>query len=235
MAMRILIVAATGFEILPLKTHLDRHFVPVDPETYQSGDLQVTLLVTGVGIAATVYALTRTLSAGKYDLVINGGIAGAFDRQIALGQVLQVEADTFADLGVEEADGAFRSVFDLQLSDPDQPPFQAGWLHHPDSEGMSFLPKTRGITVHKVHGFAPSIEQVCRKFPAGIETMEGAAFFYVCLMEKIAFLALRSISNYVEPRNREAWDIPLAIDRLNETLIDMLETFKAPFKDGGMA
>jgi len=149
--------------------------------------------------------------------------------------VVQVEADVFADLGVEEADGRFQSIFDLELGDPSAPPFQDGWLFQPARAEMHFLPAVRGITVNKVHGFGPSIARIVEKYPAGIETMEGAAFFYVCLMEKVPFLALRAISNYVEPRNRAAWDVPLAIDRLNQVLVELVGSFSGPQHAGPSA
>ncbi|HMQ88955.1 MAG TPA: hypothetical protein PKB07_15270, partial [Flavilitoribacter sp.] len=70
----------------------------------------------------------------------------------------------------------------------------------------------------------PSIDRIRTRYPmADIETMEGAAFFYVCLMESVPFLAIRSISNYVEARNREAWDIPGAIRALNDVVKGLLE------------
>jgi hypothetical protein len=34
------------------------------------------------------------------------------------------------------------------------------------------------------------------------------------------------VSNYVEPRNKNNWDIPLAIETLNKVAIEMLETLK---------
>ena len=52
--------------------------------------------------------------------------------------------------------------------------------------------------------------------------MEGAAFFYICSGEKIPFLALRSISNRVEPRNKNNWNIPLALDNLSEKLKEII-------------
>ncbi len=39
------------------------------------------------------------------------------------------------------------------------------------------------------------------------ESMEGAALHYVCLMEKIPFLQIRSISNYIGERNKKKWDM----------------------------
>jgi futalosine hydrolase len=53
--------------------------------------------------------------------------------------------------------------------------------------------------------------------------MEGAGIFYVCKMEKTPCLQIRSISNYVEPRNTANWNIVLAVKRLNEKLILMLK------------
>jgi futalosine hydrolase len=35
--------------------------------------------------------------------------------------------------------------------------------------------------------------------------MEGAALHYTCLMEKIPFMQLRSISNYIAERDKSKW------------------------------
>jgi len=65
-----------------------------------------------------------------------------------------------------------------------------------------------------------------RKFNPDIETMEGATFFYICSMENIPFLALRAISNRVEKRNRDNWNITLALKNLSEKLNDVLLTLQ---------
>jgi futalosine hydrolase len=56
--------------------------------------------------------------------------------------------------------------------------------------------------------------------------MEGATFFYICSMENIPFLALRAISNRVEKRNRDNWNITLALKNLSEKLNDVLLTLQ---------
>jgi futalosine hydrolase len=53
--------------------------------------------------------------------------------------------------------------------------------------------------------------------------MEGAALHYVGLQENIAFLQLRSVSNAIGVRDKTRWNIPLAIGRLNEQLIHLLQ------------
>ncbi|MBK8564227.1 MAG: hypothetical protein IPN76_13040 [Saprospiraceae bacterium] len=80
------------------------------------------------------------------------------------------------------------------------------------------------MTVNKVHGFQPSIDAVLKQYPSDVESMEGAAFFLACLMAGQPFLEIRSISNLVEARNREAWDLPKAIQQLNNVLIEMVGT-----------
>jgi futalosine hydrolase len=52
--------------------------------------------------------------------------------------------------------------------------------------------------------------------------MEGAAFFYACLQQQgLGFVQIRALSNYVEPRNRAAWQIPQAIEHLGQTVKDL--------------
>jgi futalosine hydrolase len=63
-----------------------------------------------------------------------------------------------------------------------------------------------------------------KKFDADIETMEGAAFFYSCLQLKIPFLQIRAISNFVEPRDKSKWNIPLALENLSTEIFDFLNT-----------
>jgi futalosine hydrolase len=52
--------------------------------------------------------------------------------------------------------------------------------------------------------------------------MEGASFFYVCTLEKIPFLSLRAISNRIESRKRNKWNIPLALHNLTEKLKEVI-------------
>lgn len=221
--MNILIVSATPFEIAPVLAYLRQQYVEHEPFHFQQGEKSVSVLITGVGLPLTAYSLGKILSQKTYDLAINAGIAGAFVHEMEIGAVVEVTTDFFADLGVENADGSFTSVFAMDLIAPDQKPFTEGRLVNPNPGG--FLPAASGLSVNEVHGYAESIKHIRSRFPADVETMESAAFFYACLMEKQHFLAIRAISNHVEPRNREKWDIPLAITNLNQTLQEMLVAF----------
>ena len=53
--------------------------------------------------------------------------------------------------------------------------------------------------------------------------MEGAAFAYACAISNVPYAHVRAVSNVVERRNRDAWRMDLAIQRLNQTIVDILE------------
>ena len=227
--MHILLIAATPFEIAPVISFLESTFKKTSDQIFQKNSLSVQLLLTGVGVTATAWHLSRTLAAGGVSWVINAGVAGAFDQILQPGTVVQVISERFGDLGVEEADGRFTDVFELGLTNLNHPPFVNGILYNPAADETPFLHAVKGLTVNRVHGTATSIAAVREKFPeAQVETMEGAAVFYGCLLAEIPFVEIRSISNYVEPRNRDAWELGLAIEQLNTVLIEILQTIIPP-------
>ena len=229
--MNLLLVSATPFEIAPTLHFLETGFNTSGPGVYQNDDLHITTLITGVGSIATAWHLALHLSGGPVDWAWNAGIAGAFDRSFSLGDVVQVVSEQFGDLGIEEADGRFTDLFKLGLNDPNSPPFITGKLHNPVAAQSNFLPTVHGLTVNRVHGSEASIEAARRSFPdVQVETMEGAAFFYGCLLANIPFAEIRGVSNYVEPRNRDNWKLETAIENLNRVLIDMIQSLGASRK-----
>ncbi len=225
--MKVLLVAATPFEIAPVQARLREQFDEETTYQFTRGNLTIDVLITGVGLPLAAFALGTALAHQRYDLALQAGVAGAIDRQLTLGSVVRVVSERFADLGVEEADGRFTSVHDLGLIDPDAAPFRDGRLWQPNAAEASFLPSAQGISVNRVHGYGPSIEQLQARYPdAQLESMEGAAFFYACLMHEQPMLQIRAVSNYVEPRDREAWQLREAIANLNHVLLEMLEVLR---------
>lgn len=221
--MNIALTAATAQEIQPLLDYLNRHYPSMYPQQYRLPKGNLYVWITGVGMMATTYRMSRWLVQMPVDWVFNMGIAGSYRRDWALGTVVQVTSEQIGDCGAEAADGSFSNIFEMGLTEPNEPPFINGKLYNPAADEFSFLPKAQGITVNKVTGTAASVEQMRQKYQPDIETMEGAAFHYACLMQHIPFLQIRAISNYVEPRNKAAWDIPLAVQKLNETGVEMLK------------
>ncbi len=225
--MNILLVAATPFEIAPTLRFLEEKFECSEEQVFSNKSLKINLLITGVGIPATVWALANALVAERPDWVLNAGVAGAFDtNQFPLGTVVNVVTERWGDLGAEDADGSLLDLFDLGLAERDATPYIYGVLHNPADAAAAFLPKAHGLTMQQVHGSAEAIRRVREKYPqVQVESMEGAAVFFACLQAGVPFAEVRAISNLVERRNRENWDLPLAIKQLNEVLVEMLGAF----------
>lgn len=202
--MKILIVAATAKEVHLVYEHFN--ITQNDFAQHQKFDL----LITGVGMTATAFSLGKNLNK-NYDLVLNVGIAGSFDTNIPLGSLVNIVSDTFAELGAEDND-AFISIDDLGF----------GKSTHQARFNYQALPKVASITVNKVHGNQQSILQVQSRLKVQTESMEGAAVFYACEQLNIPCLQIRAISNYVEPRAKENWQIGLAIKNLNHWIIDFI-------------
>jgi futalosine hydrolase len=210
--MYLLITGATPFE---LKAISDKW-----PAGKYSSALTLDYLVTGVGPIETGILLSEKLCQVKPDLLINIGLAGALDTSLKLGEVVHVIREEFGNLGVEEKDGQFTSVYDLGLVNKDGGPFTEGKLHVP--KGEAFAKQVTGVTVSTVHGSEASIEAFKKRCDAQVESMEGAAATLVALRQNIPFVQLRAISNYVEARNRAAWKIEEALLALTKALDQLL-------------
>lgn len=203
--MKLLIVAATEKEIGPF--------------LQQAPPVQADVLITGVGMVATAYHLGKKISEQNYDLILNVGIAGTFDRNIPLGTLVNVTEDTLAELGAEDGE-KWLSIEELGFGTSTYSSVSPLKHNH-----ISALRVCRGITVNTVHGHTPSIQQILTRYPGvQIESMEGAAVFYAASQAKTPALQIRAISNYVELRNRETWDIPRAIQNLNSWLTDFIRS-----------
>ncbi|MEN8118812.1 MAG: futalosine hydrolase [Bacteroidota bacterium] len=223
--MQILIISATIFEIEKIIDEFQ--FTQIDEKFYSKKikENSIDILISGIGIAFTIYSLTNSLNKKKYDLVLNTGIAGSLTDQLNIGEVVQIETEEFADLGVRSKD-SFSTLFDSGFMKPDKFPFKDGKLKNSGYKNILSieLKQVNGITVNTVNGNKKEIEKLKKKFDADIENMEGAAVFYVCLMENVPFVQIRSISNYVEERNKDNWDIPLAINKLNNYCKELLKS-----------
>jgi len=219
--MRILLVVATSFELKPIMDDLGSK--TDDPNFYsiQSNKHELGLLVTGIGPIFTTFELTRHLSHNTYDLVINAGICGAFSSKYEIGEVLEIVEDQFADVGIDD-NGTFKTLFEMGFMNASQPPFIEGKLFA-NAPFKTGLRKASAITVSKTNGSSASIESVHLKFAAKTESMEGAACFYASHKSDIPCLQIRSVSNFVEPRDFSRWNIQLAIKNLNKEIIHFLE------------
>ncbi len=217
MGKNILVAAATAKEINP--------FI----QSIRKGQLSknsIDVLISGIGLTASTYHLTKQLSLKKYDLVIQAGVAGSFDRKFPLGAVVAVKQDAIADQSVIELK-KLKTLFDLKLVPQDQHPYKKGWLMNPNNGILKKikLKTVKGISVNQISTSKQMIKFYRDVFDPATESMEGAALHYVCLMEKVPFVQIRSISNYIGERNKKKWDMNESIANLNVALTTLINNY----------
>ena len=218
--MKILIVSATQFEVKPLLDFLGIA-IPVSGINNANMDFEdkdIQVLITGVGMVNTAFMMGRYINS-LYDLVINVGVCGAFDRQFELGQLVHVTSDVLSEMGAE--DGEVFLTYD-QLNLPGEHIFSENYCI--SNSLIDSLKKVKGITVNTVHGNEVNIKKVYQLYHPDIESMEGAAFFAGCVRAGGDFIQIRAISNYVEKRDKSKWQMSLAIKNLNDFLINFINS-----------
>ena len=170
-------------------------------------------LISGVGMVYTAISVTSALKSKHYDLVINAGVAGSFNRSLQIGDVVEVNEDFISELGAQDGN---------RFLTPDEMNLQI--------KNRILMPKrtqlksVRGITVNTVHGNEFSIMKIVNRLNPQVESMEGAACMLACHESNIPCVQIRSISNYVEKRNKSKWDISKAITNLNKELQKFIST-----------
>ena len=215
--MRILVVTATLNELIPLLKLLDVNFKDDEEKIdVQFQSHHITFLISGIGMGAMAFCLGKHLNS-TFDLAFNIGIAGTFNRQTKLGEVVWVTQDTLSELGAEDGDD-FLTLSELTLKGD----FIFKGTSTSAYSTINGLDKVSGITVNTVHGNEFSIRVVRDRLHPDVESMEGAAFIMCCNKLSVKCFQIRAISNYVEKRNRLNWNIGLALSNLAECFYNIL-------------
>lgn len=228
--MKILIVAATKAEVDILK----KSFTPPGTKDnhcnhYVFAQKEIDILITGVGMVATTYHMAK-IDLSLYDLIINAGIAGSFNHDISIGETTCVVSDCFAELGTDYEE-SFVSIYEMGFAKKNKEAFfdEKGVIRNnyfPDNVELNQLKKVKAITVNTINVEENRIKKVMQYYAPDLESMEGAAVFYCCMKQNIPCLQIRSVSNYIEPRNLSNWNIPYAISNLNKKLLEILTALK---------
>ncbi len=209
---RFLVVAATAMEVAPLLNEPTAVEGIVLPSTYKN----CMVMISGIGIANTIFNLTKVLTSHSFNVVMNVGICGSYKHSFPPGTVANVVEDRFWDQRVEMGNGAM-SWIDAKLSTTQV--FSPTWLNHPR---FSTLPKARAITSDTVHANPDSIEKIVSNCNPDLESMEGAAVAYVCHKLSVPYCQLRAISNPVGIRDKSQWQIPRALENIHKVIEEIV-------------
>jgi futalosine hydrolase len=164
----------------------------------------VSVVVGGVGPAAAAACTARSLD--DVDLVLCAGIGGGF-APLGPGDVAVAADIVFADLGADSPSGF-------------------GDEHHPVAPKLAveLVDRAGGhlgsvLTVATVTGTAARRDALQERFPDAVaEGMEGAGVATAAGAVGVPFGEIRAISNAVGPRDRDAWQVPLALASLGRAV-----------------
>lgn len=187
-------------------------------------------LITGIGPVETAVLLTTYLAKASMSFrgVINLGVGGAYCRDQGGADLLDIclaEREVLGDLGicygdaVEPLRGEAFEVLDAFNLD-------SGLLTQTEvllsSENVLYKRGTF-VTVSCVSGSRQRGAMLARHHQALCENMEGAAVARVCRQFGLPLLELRCISNLVEDRNLQNWQLKKACIRCGEVAATVLK------------
>ena len=215
--MKILVIAATASELQPFLQSNQLTHGATAPYLNQ----ELTTFITGVGILQSGLALSNYLSKNKFDLIIQIGISGTFDYRTALGSVVEVVSETLP-TGAWDKLNKMEDVFDLELADPNAFPFVKKKLVSQHPFLATGLTAVNGLTVNQIETISERISHLQNKYQVQVESMEGAASFYVAAQLNIPIIQLRGISNYCGVRDKQRWKIKEALLGVTKCLTDYL-------------
>ncbi len=219
LAPRLLLVVAAPAEALAVSEAFGKP-PPAKDWLFTRVAPRVDLVRTGVGKANAAGAVASILAAKEHGVVLNLGIAGSYTDPVgipflALGSTLVASRHLFADEGVETP-GGFVSLASLGFAtglsgdsvDADPAVLAAlsplGW------------PQAPIATVSACSGTRARADQIARSTGAWAEGMEGAAIALAAARFGVRYGEVRIVSNTTGDRDRQEWNLKLALARLAE-------------------
>lgn len=179
----------------------------------------IATLATGVGPVEAGCAVAAALARERYDLVVNAGIAGAFEGVARVGDGVVVSDDTF-DLSRE--DGTPIELPDAERIE-DVTRSDAALVAALRRRGF---PALRGVTVARATTSEATAQRLaCRG--AQIESMEGFAVLRACERASVRAVEVRGVSNRVGARERGGWDFDAAAAGLAQVMDALFDAVSA--------
>lgn len=230
----VVVTAATRMELSSLisaaggETHTDAAC-----QEFHEGKIascSVVAAVTGVGKVNTAMGLTMLIQRYRPSLIINTGCAGSYPGSgLSIGDLAVATGEIYGDEGVEAPVGWLSlEKLGLPLYDRQRQrffneiPLPAHLAERITAIGRQLghvVKPGKFITVSTCSGTETRGIALATRFGAVCENMEGAAAAHVALCHGIDCLEVRGISNFVEDRDMSRWNIPLAVENVQDFLL----------------
>ena len=193
-------------------------------KSFQYKHINIDFCETGYTAFETAFNMANALNNKAYHLVLFAGLANSLNKIMQDGQVLNVINDLPYKIGFE-SQNEFQDAYQLNYLDKNKAPHQrGGFINMSSSYFNVFLPymKTASLTTNILGGNEATLQEKISRYPIHIETLNGVAFQYACLLKRIPFYQIRVVERnlFLKTENKV-----LALDKLNNELkkiIDLL-------------
>ncbi len=218
--------------------------VPVSPRLrvyYGTIDgYDIVYMISGMGKTNAAHAATVLIEKYSPDLVVLFGVGGAYPSTgLKVGDIAVAEEEIYGDEGVLDREGFHGAEFigipllkrgrkryfnkfplDRTLAS------RAAEVSELISRHSSPVTAARSgvfVTVSTCTGTRKRALELRKKFDAICENMEGASVAHICAIYERPMIELRGISNVVEDRDPSKWNIKLAAENCQRSLMQLLK------------
>ncbi len=186
----------------------------------------------GPGKVNAAHSTTLLLENYNIDILVLFGIGGAYEGScLDIGDIAIAETENYGEEGVMTSDGWKPMDFigiPLLKKDKD---YYNSYPMDPILSGQAMLAsRSRGlntksgnfITVSMCSGTLLTGKSRRMRFNGLCENMEGAAVAHICTMYDIPMVEIRGISNIIEDRDMNLWNIEKAAANCNKTVLELI-------------
>jgi len=230
-------------ELLLAKTAVKKSII-IGSKSVIEGTLagrQILLCIGGMGKVNAAHATTLLLSQFSPHALVIFGIGGAYPSSGAqVGDIAIAKKEIAGDEGVMTPDG-FRDAEYIGIP-LIRTAHSTMYTTYPASEpflrrSLQALVSYQGLGSAKVHlgtfvtlstctGTSALARTLEERYHGLCENMEGAAAVQVAELHNTPWFEVRGISNIVEDRNLDIWDIPAAADSVQKVVMHVLDIFE---------
>jgi len=178
----------------------------------------VTTLATGVGPVEASCAVAAALQERRYELLVNAGLAGAFDGAAAIGDGVVV-ADDAIELRLENGTPLVLPRGERTVEKAPSDPTLVERLR-----ALGFA-AVHGITVARVTSTDATARRLASELGAEVESMEGFAALRAAQRGGVPAIEVRGISNRCGARESSGWNFAAGmagLARIVNALFDSL-------------
>jgi futalosine hydrolase len=195
--------------------------------------LPVILLATGIGKVNAAHVATIICEQYPLQIIVNFGVGGAYpDSGLEVGQIAVATSEIYGDEGVIEPQGWHdMEHIGIPVVEKQGQNFYNKFSVDPDlvqkfqtAIKLMNIKSVAGpfVTVSTSSGTTERALELESRFGGICENMEGAALAHICAIYNVSFVEIRGISNIVENRNKEKWDLSLASLNCQKALLNVI-------------